>query len=307
MKRIAGVVCALLLCSGLAAQIKVIEKSSKKIPAWLVEVNEDYLVVTVNAQTLGDAQTAALSEITQRIIQSVASHVTVSQESSLSEENVNGNIDTRSTFSHVAKMQSANLPFLKGISLSRAVDVYWQRVRDKDTGREYYDYSVLYPFSREEQQTLLAQFEALDAEQVALYEKLEKQIDNIASVDEIKGCITQLDALCEYFFDDVRLNRAKGLRDRYRQLYDALSVTGEFLGEGEYRCQVLLKGKPVAVSTLPRVTSNCAAQVEVRPSDGAFIITYDAIDCLPEEENFLDIFFRIGGKRLSHKAYLKAE
>ncbi len=253
MKRMTGILCALLLCTGMAAQTKVLEKSSKQIPAWLVEVNEDYLVVTVNAPTLGEAQTAALSEITQRIIQSVASHVTVSQESSLSEENVNGHIDTRSML------------------------------------------------------TLLAQFEALDAEQVALYEKLEQQIDNIGSVDEIKSGITQLDALCTYFFDDVRLNRAKGLRERYRQLYDALSVTGEFLSESEYRCQVLLKGKPVAVSTLPRVTSNCAAQVEVHPADGAFLITYDAIDCLPEEENYLEIFFRIGGKRLTCKAYLKEE
>ena len=35
-----------------------------------------------------------------------------------------------------------------------------------------------------------------------------------------------------------------------------------------------------------------------------FIVSYDAIDCLPEEENFLNILFRINGKRLEHKAFL---
>lgn len=296
--------CALLLAVGVAAQTKVIDKSAKKAPEWLNTAVDDYLIVTVTAQSLADAQTKALAEVTERIIQSVASNVTVSARNEMSEVNTNGSIDSKDAYTRISKMKSANLPFLKGISLTKVEDVYWLKLQDKSTKKEYYEYSVKYPFSRVEQAGLVKQFEELDAEKVAQYEALEQKINEIESVEEIGSCIAQLDALIEYFFDEVRLTQAKGLQKRYRQLYDALTVTGTFVEEGTYRCQVLLEGNPVKVSVRPKVTSNCAGQLSVRPSEGAFIITYDAIDCLPEEENFLDILFRIGGKKLEHKAFL---
>lgn len=304
MKRLTILMCALLLAVGVAAQTKVIDKSAKKAPEWLNTAVDDYLIVTVTAQSLADAQTKALAEVTERIIQSVASNVTVSARNEMSEVNSNGSIDSKDAYTRISKMKSANLPFLKGISSTKVEDVYWLKLQDKSTKKEYYEYSVKYPFSRAEQAGLVKQFEELDAEKVAQYEALEQKINEIESVEEIGSCIAQLDALIEYFFDEVRLTQAKGLQKRYRQLYDALTVTGTFVEEGTYRCQVLLEGNPVKVSVRPKVTSNCAGQLSVRPSEGAFIITYDAIDCLPEEENFLDILFRIGGKKLEHKAFL---
>lgn len=304
MKRLTILMCALLLAVGVAAQTKVIDKSAKKAPEWLNTAVDDYLIVTVTAQSLADAQTKALAEVTERIIQSVASNVTVSARNEMSEVNTNGSIDSKDAYTRISKMKSANLPFLKGISSTKVEDVYWLKLQDKSTKKEYYEYSVKYPFSRAEQAGLVKQFEELDAEKVAQYEALEQKINEIESVEEIGSCIAQLDALIEYFFDEVRLTQAKGLQKRYRQLYDALTVTGTFVEEGTYRCQVLLEGNPVKVSVRPKVTSNCAGQLSVRPSEGAFIITYDAIDCLPEEENFLDILFRIGGKKLEHKAFL---
>lgn len=295
---------AALLVTGVAAQTKVVEKSAKKVPEWLNTAAEGYLVVSVRANSLAEGQTKALTEITERIIQSVASNVTVSKKNVLSEVNVNGSIESSDAFTQVSKIKSANLPFLKGISLSNAEEIYWEKVRDKATGKEHYDYSVKYPFSRSEQRKLIAEFEALDAEKVARYEALEQKIGSIESVDEIGQAITELNTLSGYFFDDVRLSQVEGLTTRYKQLYDALSLTGTFLENGKYQCQVLLDGNPVRVATKPKVTSNCAGQIGVRPADGMFVISYDAEDCLPEEENFLNISLVAGGKRLQHKAFL---
>lgn len=297
-------ICALSLALAAGAQTKVIEKSAKKVPAWMNTAEDDYLVVSVIANSLAEAQTKALDELDGRIIQSVASHVMVSSQSELSEVNVNGNIDTRESFSHASKIKSANLPFLKGVSVTRIEDFYWQKVQDKATKREQYEYSVKYPFSQAELDELVKQFEAWDAEKVAQYKVLAQKINEIEAVEEIGSAIAQLDALVEYFFDEVRLKEAQGLLKRYKQLYDAITVTGTFLEEGKYQCQMLLEGNPVRVSVKPKVSSNCAGQLGVTPSDGMFLITYDAIDCLPEEENFLDILFRINGKKLEHKAYL---
>lgn len=63
-------------------------------------------------------------------------------------------------------------------------------------------------------------------------------------------------------------------------------------------------GNPIKVAAKPKVTSNCASQISVRPANGMFVITYSAEDCLPEEENFLNISLTVGGKRLQHKAFL---
>lgn len=306
MKRIIGLVCVLMMVVAYAgAQTKVIEKSAKKVPQWLTAPAEGYLVVTVTANSLADAQTKALAEVTERVIQAVASHVTVSTRNELSEVNLNGQIESKDAFTRISKMKSANLPFLKGISLSKVEDVYWQKVQNKATKQEHYEYSVKYPFSNAEQKRLIAEFEKLDAEKMARYEALEAQLGAIESVEEIADCITQLKTLENYFFDEVRLSQVEGLIARYQQQYDALSVTGIFLEPGKYQCQVLLDGNPVRTAVSPKVTSNCAGQLSVRPSDGTFIVSYDAIDCLPEEENFLDIVFRINGKRLAHKAYLQ--
>ena len=136
----------------------------------------------------------------------------------------------------------------------------------------------------------------------AKYEQLEQKLNNIEAVEDIKTAITELDALKAYFFDDVRLEQVDGLKKRYRQLYDALSLTGEFVKHGEYHCQLLLKGMPVKVSTMPTLKSNCASQLNVRPTaDGKFVITYDDSDCIEDEENFINVQLRLDGKRLLHK------
>lgn len=304
MKRIMWVACALLLAISAGAQTKVVEKSAKKVPGWLNTAVEDYLIVSVTANSLAEGQSKALMEITERIIQSVASNVSVSKRNELSEVNINGEIESKDAFSQVSKIKSANLPFLKGISLSNVEEIYWEKVQDKATKKEHYNYSVKYPFSRLQQKKLVAEFEAMDAEKVAQYKALEQRIQEIESVDEIKQAITELNTLSEYFFDEVRLSQVKGLIARYKQLYDALSVTGTFIENGKYQCQVLLDGSPVRVSVNPKVTSNCAGQLSARPSEGMFIISYNAEDCLPEEDNFLNISFVINGKRLQHKAFL---
>ena len=148
MKRLLGLVCVLLVALGTAAQTKVIEKSAKKPPVWLNTAVDDYLVVTVTANSLADAQTKAMDEITERIIQSVASHVMVTTNSELSEVNVNGNIDSRESFRRASKMKSANLPFLKGISSTKVEEIYWVKLQDKSTKKDHYEYSVKYPFSQ---------------------------------------------------------------------------------------------------------------------------------------------------------------
>ena len=304
MKRLITICCLLAVVAGMAAQTKVLDKSARRAPKWLNTAVENYLVVTVTASTMADAQQAALREIGERMAQAVASNITVSQRNLMSETNTDGHIESVDQFTRLSTLTAARLPFLKGISLSKAEDIYWQRVRDKSTGKEYYEYSVKYPFSAAEQRQLIADFEAQDAKMENQYEELEQKFNVIESAGEIRQAISRLEALEQYFFDDARLARVRSLKERYAQLYADMTVTGQFIDRHTYRCQVLLSGNPLRVDAVPGVRSNCASQLSAVPSDGAFLISFDAIDCLPEEENYLDIQFFIDGHRLKHRVPL---
>ncbi len=305
MKRCLVLLSALLLTVSVAdAQTKVLEKSSKKVPEWLGTAPDEYLIVSVVASSLGEAQTKTQEEIVERIITAVATNVNVSTRNEMSEENYNGDIVSKEKYARLSQMKTANLPFIKDVSMSEVEDVYWVKLQDKKTKKEYYEYSVKYPFPDRKRKQLIAEFERIDAEKNAQYKALEQKINAIEDIDEIKAGIMQLESLEAYFFDDVRLSQAKGLKARYKDLYNNISVTGMFVSPGKYQCQVLLNGFPVKVSATPKVTSNCAGQLGVSPADGAFVVTYDAVDCLPEEENIIKILFKINGKKYEHLAYL---
>ncbi len=305
MNRILCTLClALFTISMACAQTKVLEKSAKKMPEWLITQPDGYMIVSVTGKTMEDVQRNAQAEITERIILAVASNVSVSTKSVLSDENVNGNVTSKNDFTRTSKINSAYLPFLADITLSDAEEIYWVKVQDKKTKESSYEYSVKYPFSDARRKALLAEFNRIDGEKSAQLEALTQKINEIEHIDEIKSAITQLETLEEYFFDDVRISQTKGLQTRYKELYNNITITGMFVAPGRYQCQVLLSGNPVNVSSVPTVKSNCAGQLQATPSDGRFIISYDTADCLPEEENVLDIQFKINGKKYKHQAYL---
>ena len=289
------------------ADTKVIEKSAKKAPEWLYSATDGFIVVTVEASNLGDAQQRALQLVTERIILSVATSVSVSQDNEISSVSTDGSVAEKESFKQVSRMKSANLPFLKGISPSKIKDIYWIKLQDKATKAEHYEYSVKYPYSKTEQLQLVDEFERLDASKNQEYETLKNKLDNIESIEEIKQGILQLNSLKEYFFDNVRLSQVNALTEQYKALYNAITLSGKLSEAGKYEIQMLLNGKPVKVATVPTVTSNCASQIKVVPSGKKFIVTYDAIDCLGDEENFIDVQFRINGKRIESKFYFQVD
>ena len=59
-------------------------------------------MVTVTAMSLSEAQTKAMTEVTERIILSVASHVSVTQKSEESETIVNDEVDSHDSFARIS-------------------------------------------------------------------------------------------------------------------------------------------------------------------------------------------------------------
>lgn len=268
---------------------------------------EGYMLVTVDAPSLSKAQDLAMEMLTERIIESVATNVSTSTVSEISHTSSGGEISEQETFNRSARLRSANLPFLKGISHTKIQGVYWAKVRDENSKREWIEYSIRYPFSKADLRELTDQFDALESDSDQKLTRLENDIDRIESVDQIKEAITQLEALESYFFDDVRLKKATGLKSRYRGLYKNLVINVTDRPNGVYHVNAVINGRAVRLTTAPRPSSECASQIKVTPAGDGFDITCNTDDCLPEEDNYIDLLLRIDGNKYTARIQLKVE
>lgn len=304
-------ICTTFLLTGflisVSAQFKVIEKSAKKAPAWYQQMAEDYLIVSAHEPTIEGAQAACLLEIKKQIIQAVAQNIDFAESSNLSQKLGNDEItEFVDTYSSSTDVKAATVPFVQGISLSKAEDFYWEKLRNKNTKDEYYNYSVKYPFTRLELKKLVKDFETRDKSYENQLAELENHLNDVASVEDIQASILKIAPLEAYFFDSMRKKRASTLRESYRQLYHMISIQGTSIRMGEYECRLWLQGRPIAISAMPKLKSNCASELSARSEEGGKVvrILYNASDCLETEENFVDATFRINAQPVSHKFYI---
>ncbi len=288
--------------SGLSADYKVVDQSAKKTPEWLHELPKGTILVEIERPDLGQAQSEAELEIKRRIISAVATNITHSTSQEASHANDGDVITLLERFDMSTNTNAATLPFLKGISLSRAKGTYWELREEKKTGRRFVVFSVCYPLYESELTRMTDEFEKTDRAKTEEMAALRSAIGNVSSSDEIQDAIGRLEALQAYFFDNVRLAEAKSLEKSYKELYKGLTMKGEF-GNGELVICVLLKGHPFKVTARPECKSNCASGIVPTHIDEGYAIsvTYNAADCLPDEENWIDVSLRIKGTRLHEK------
>ncbi len=297
---------AAAFAAGVQAETKVLERSAKKAPEWISTASEGYIVSAVEAPSIAEARTRAEQDIAAQMVMAVARNVSASYSNESSEVVNNSGIDSRDSYSSTVAVQGANLPFLKGISLSKAEDIYWVKVRDKATKAEYYQYYVKYPFYRVEQQALIAEFEQYDAGKEAELAALEAEIDTVDSVDAIKGAIGRLEALQSYFFDKVRSARVKALITRYRELTKSVGMSAAFADNRTLVVSFSLLDHPFKVYGTLKASSNCATDVQVIPSQGAYKVTFDSEYCLDDEENYIEVSTRVDGRKFAGKYSIKA-
>lgn len=289
-----------------AQDAKVIERSAKNAPDWLYRQPADYIVVDVEAPSLSGAKDKAVDEIATRIIMAVAENVLHDSSFSAREENRDGVWSKSESYSIDTKVASVRIPFIKGISLTEAKDSYWTKCREKKTNRIFYRYAVLYPMPNATLEALRRDFEAMDAEKDRSLKTLKEGFGTVRSSAQIERAVTELSELTEYFFDGVRKKEAEGLLANYKQLYKGLTLKATTPDNGSFRVTLLLQGRPFEVMGVPALKSNCASRLEAQPlPDGTgYEVTYDDIDCLPEEDNWIEVSLRMRDARIVRKVYI---
>lgn len=304
------VLLAMIVCASPAAQsqeqTKVIERSEKRQPDWLGGDHRGYIFVEVEAPSLTEAQDAAVREIARRVVMAVAANVVHSTGESIEFEQTSSSTNETERFTSATEIAAARLPFVRGISLSEAAGTYWEKLQGRKSGRISYRYAVLYPFPDSRLEQLRREFESADAEKDAELRSLKAGLETVGSGEEIEQAIAALVPLKEYFLDSVRRSEAASLEQAYRNLYKSLTLDAETPSDGVCRFMFRLNGRPFKAVAVPKVTSNCASRLAVRQLDDGltYEVTYDDTDCLPTEDNWIELTLRLRSARLTQKVFI---
>lgn len=307
MKRACLFVASLLMVAAAGAQqYKVLEKSDKKAPAWYESSEADYLVASAVASDMETARQKCLESIRRQIIQAVAQNVEFSEKTLLKQTTGSGDEITEfiNTYTAEGSVQAASVPFLKGISLAKVQGSYWEKQQDKKTKEITYAYAVRYPFPKAELNALVREFDRRDKEMEGKLDEIEAKMNAMQSVEEIDQTVNQLQPVLAYFFDKTRKQRAQSVLNGYRKLSTYISVEGRKSGDNAYTMWLNLQGRKITASVVPTLKSNCVSQLQAVVKGQDIVVTYDNIDCLEDEENFVEATFRLQGKVLKHKFYI---
>lgn len=287
-----------------AQKYKIDERSSKKMPSWVYSSQTDYLVALAIGPDIDELRRKCLDDIRMQMIRSVAENVKFSSSSTVSQQSVNSEmIGFLDNYFSVFETQGADVAYLTGVSASKIADTYWEKRRDKTTGKIDYIYAIKYPFPSIELKKLVREFEKKDEQMYVKYLELENGFNDIATVEQISRAITDLDDLAAYFFDDTRRRAALTLQVKYRQLYDGIMFREISNEPGRYEFGMLLDGNPVKTSQRPVLSSDVASQLRFADEGDSYVVYYDYLGSEYGEENSVSVRFNFGGKPVTHKFY----
>ncbi len=299
MKYLSPLLIFLLLCYSGNAQDKVIEKSGKK-PDWINSVEKGYIITSGKGSCIEEAQMASLNKIKGLIINSVAENISSSSTTTTQESRENDSFLLSEDFRATLRTSTPVVPYLKGVSISKGEDYYWEKLKNK-SGTTQYVYFIKYPFSELEMFDLVSEYN--------VYQKsMEMELNDIAdliagkdiSIDSLlslAGRISQMQSLvtpmqkglCGKLINDI---------DQFLQgLYiENISMSKDFI-----LYQIKQGSKTMRCFLMPRFQTDCADATTYSTSDGLMHkIQLNNFFCKYEKEYQLHLSYTFRNRSIKH-------
>lgn len=286
---------------------KVVEASDKRKPDWIGRSDASALSVTEVGETLAEASERCLTTIRQHIVNAVAVNIS-STESMTSRQITRDDLVTvMNDYASNVTTEAAGLPYINDIALTNAEAIYWERIYNKEEKRYRYEYSVRYPFTEAMRRELVDRFLEIDRRHVAELEQLRAGLETIDDIDDVRRAVNELDGLHGYFFDAGRKRETETLRRNYLDLYHRVSIVVEEEAPGMCLYSLQLAGRRVTTSVAPRLTSDSALDLQVRPDgDRQYRLTYNPAYASPTDINRIEILYLFGGTRVAKTILFEA-
>lgn len=267
-----------------AQKRKVKESSERKQPDWVNGLEKGYVIAVASSTGLEDAQQKCLAKVKEQIISSVAENIQTSSEYFRSEQMQNNNSQYAESFQTATKTRAADIPYMKGISLTNVEAYYWELVQEP-AGMKYY-YHMKYPFSQAQLKMLIMEFEKADRALTEQLEGLLAKIEVMESLEEMSQTEKELKALGDGFIDvDPRKDKANVGIAKLKDLMKNVSVETINNTLGEVRMSLRVGDRTVTTSRKPKVRSNCAKITDVRSKGPEWVVTYTYDECYEDPGN----------------------
>ena len=308
MRRLLTFISALLLVGAAVAGEKVLQSSSRRMPAWVGGMEEGYFIVSAQADALDAAQQKAMTQIREQIVSAVATSVHSATSITMHEVSENGAIQSRRELDSKLHVQAADIPYLANVSPSHATDYYWAKIRRPDKS-VYYIYHVKYPFSNSKLRLLVDDYEkqqklvndslqSFAATDFATYDDLDRMLARHAQLKQFAASLRE---------DDPRVSICATVRQNYeRMMTQNLHVEVVASNRESTRVKLVYGSKQISFSMVPKVKSNCLTALQCKALGDASLISYDfQTGCYDEDQNWLDITFVILSKKITTRCYIK--
>ena len=286
------------------SQEKVIDKSKRKRPDWVHSTQKDFIITTGRGKTIDEAKDNVVTEIQNEIVNSVA--IYVKSESEMTIENINKNnvINTIEKFKNKSSVQTADIPSLKGISLNKVSDFYWEKIQNKKTKEITVAYHVKYPYSEAELQKLIREFNKKDQEMTSKLNGIVNNIDDIKSIEEISTNIKELKHLLDYFIDMQRKEKTNMGIARLKEMLKSIELVPIENTLGTLKYAFKIGEKFYSSSKKPKYKNSECVTVTSRISDGhEQIIKYTFEDCMEDEKNYITVKYKFSNTKVEKTFY----
>ncbi len=288
---------------GMLAQDKVLEKSSKKKPDWVNATIKDFIITTGRGATIDEAKNNLVPTIRTEIMNSVAVYVRSSSEMTIENENKNNVINTIEKFKNTSTVQTADIPSLKGISLNKVSEFYWEKLQDKDSKKIVVAYHVKYPFSELELKKLIQEFNQKDQEMTDQLNGILDNVDKIAAIEEISTNITQLENLVGYFVDQRREKAELGLT-KLKDMLKSIEIVPIENNLGTLKYGLKIGEKFYKTSQKPKYNNSECVTITSKISEGHVqIIQYTAENCSEDDKNLISVTYKYGNNKVERTFY----
>tara|TARA_B110000495_G_C22981664_1_gene577096 strand:+ start:137 stop:1417 length:1281 start_codon:yes stop_codon:yes gene_type:complete len=301
MRKYILLITTMLLANISYSQIKLIEDSGKK-PKWLNSLQKDFIIAAGSGTTIEGARNDALMSIKEIVVSSVADNIQVKSELNIIEstESYTETYKTKTT------TQSTNTPYIKGISLNKASEFYWEQTKNKDTKEIVFIYHIKYPFSEFELEKIVLDFETEDKILTNKLEELIHEIDSIDDVDIILNNINELNNLAEYFIDQ-RKKRAELGAIKYQSIIKSILVQSIENKLGKLVFILKFGDREFETSAKPIIVSKCAKNLTTIRDGKYWTVLYDTKNCYNDQENSLNVRYKLGRTRISQIFYFNTD
>ena len=288
MKRFLTIILTTIVSLSAFGQYKVVESSTKRAPNWLNSVQDQHLIVSATGNSIEQAKEAVLSNIKKQITQSIASRIVSETNLFTSSLQSDGSYSKTQAVESAVMSRTAKLPFIGEISLSKAIEYYWEKRYYKKEGTYEYFYAVIYPFSDFEMKKLIMDYEEHDKRLNQQLAEYEIAIENIISTEDIEANITKLTAFKEEFdYTDPRFKQTEGLITRFKQQYNNIDIDAFQEKKGLIFLTLSLGDREISTSQRPTITSNCATEISYSYEGNTLVIRYNSDNCYDDDENYV--------------------